>query len=246
MTGRVEPVENRNRVTIETWPNMELHLFSSPGERDIQYVLEASHPYLAAQSNPTVAYLPAAAVGHNWLDYTEKAFKDLAAVALIDVETMNQADIESVLNRAALIYISGGNTFLLNHRLHQRGIVDLLRQKVVDGLPLVAFSAGTTICGPNILTSNDMNMCETAFFSSLNLTPFNFSVHYPADDPARAERDDWLQEYHAFHANSILALEDGAYLRIQNSRAVAARGNCWLLAKGQARQKVDIGAPFKT
>ena len=225
---------------------MELHLFSSPGERDIQYVLEASRPYLATRSNPTVAYLPAAAVGHNWLDYTEKAFKDLAAITLIDVETMTQADIESILNRAAVIYISGGNTFLLNHRLHQRGVIHLLRQKIVDGLPLVAFSAGTTICGPNVLTSNDMNMCETTFLSSLSLTPFNFSVHYPADEPTRAERDEWLQEYHAFHSNSILALEDGAYLRIQTSGTVAVRGNCWLLARGQARQKVDIGAPLKT
>jgi dipeptidase E len=225
---------------------MELHLFSSPGERDIRYVLEASRPYLANHSNPTVAFLPAAAVGHNWLDYTKKAFKDLAAVALVDVETMTQAEIESILNRATLIYISGGNTFLLNHRLHKRGFIHLLRRKVVDGLPLVAFSAGTTICGPNVLTSNDMNMCETTFFSALSLVPFNFSVHYPADKPTRAERDEWLLEYHAFHSNSILALEDGAYLRIQTSDTVVLRGNCWLLARGQERQKVDIGVPLKT
>ena len=82
-----------------------------------------------------------------------------------------------------------------------------------------------------------MNMCETTSFSALNLVPFNFSVHYPADEPARAEWDESLQEYHAFHSNSILALEDGAYLRIQTPDAIVLRGNCWLLAKGQERQK---------
>jgi len=224
---------------------MHLHLFSSPGERDIRYILEASRPYLVTHPHPTVAYLPAAAVGHNWLDYTEKAFQDLAAIALLDVENMARADIESILDRAALIYISGGNTFLLNHRLHQSGVIHLLRQKVVEGLPVVAFSAGTTLCGPNVLTSNDMNICETTLFSALNLVPFNFSVHYPADEPTRAEWDEWLREYHAFHSNSILALEDGAYLRFQSPDAIVLRGNCWLLAKGQVRQKVESGAPLQ-
>src|SRR4051794_14419998 len=97
---------------------MQLHLFSSPGERDVRYIIDACRPYLARQAKPRLAYLPAAAVGYNWLDYTVKAFKDLAEVALIDVEAMSQATVEQILTQASVLYIPGGNTFLLNHRLH--------------------------------------------------------------------------------------------------------------------------------
>ena len=224
---------------------VDLHLLCLPGKQDIRYILDAARTCLAAQAEPTVAYLPAAAVGYDWLDYTEKAFAGLAALAYIGTETMPLDDIAAILDRAGLVYISGGNTFLLNHRLHRRGVFDLLRQKVLDGLPVVAFSAGTTLCGPNILTSNDINMCATTHFTALNLTPFNFSVHYPSEESARTETDAWLSGYHVYHGNPILALEDDAYLRVHDGEAVLVRGNGWLLEKGQPRQKVTPGRPIR-
>ena len=55
---------------------------------------------------------------------------------------MTQKEIEDILRRAALVYVPGGNTFLLNHRLHVSGIMPYLRKKVQAGLPFVGFSAG--------------------------------------------------------------------------------------------------------
>lgn len=220
---------------------MELHLFCQPGIRDIRYILDVTRPYLSAQREPLVAYLPAASPVYNWLDYTEKAFAGLASIAYIDTETLTLAEIKAVFDRAGVVYISGGNTFLLNHRLHQSGVFDLLRQKIVDGLPVAGFSAGATICGPNILTSNDMNMCATTHFDGLNLTPFNFSVHYPTDEAARAEWDEWLNQYHIYYHNPILALEDDAYLRITDDETVLVRGGGWLLAKGEKPRSIDLG-----
>lgn len=217
---------------------MQLHLFSSPGEGDIRYILAASRPYLAAAPQPVVAYLPAASWRSNWLTYTEKAFADLGEVAYIDTETMSQAQIQAILDRATVIYVSGGNTFLLNHRLHHYGLLADLRRRLLAGLPLVAFSAGAIICGPNMLTTNDMNLCATTQFTSLNLVPYNFDMHYPTDDNARANQDDWLLDYHAYHDNPILALQDGAYLYVDERELTVKAGICWLLEKGQARRQV--------
>lgn len=217
---------------------MQLHLFSSPGEQDIRYILEASQPYLAAAAQPVVAYLPAASWRSNWLSYTEKAFAGLGEVAYIDPETMSQAEIQAILDRATVLYISGGNTFLLNHRLHHYGLLADLRQRLRAGLPLVAFSAGAIICGPNMLTANDMNVCATTHFSSLNLVPYNFDMHYPTDDNARANQDDWLLDYHAYHDNPILALQDGAYLYVDERELTVKAGLCWLLEKGQPRRQL--------
>jgi peptidase E len=197
---------------------MQLHLFSSPGEGDIRYILEASRPYLAAAAQPVVAYLPAASWRSNWLTYTQKAFAGLGEVAYINTESMSQAEIHAILDRATVLYISGGNTFLLNHRLHHYGLMAELRRRLLAGLPLVAFSAGSIICGPNLLTTNDMNLCAT-------------------DEAAQANQDDWLLDYHAYHDNPILALQDGAYLYVDERELTVKAGVCWLLEKGQARRQ---------
>jgi len=41
---------------------MQLHLFSTPGENDLRYVIEASRPYLKDKDDPIVAYLPLASL----------------------------------------------------------------------------------------------------------------------------------------------------------------------------------------
>ncbi|MFO7661086.1 MAG: Type 1 glutamine amidotransferase-like domain-containing protein [Chloroflexota bacterium] len=225
---------------------MNLHLLCQPGIRDIRHILDAARPYLAVQAKPVVAYLPAASPVYNWLDYTEKAFAGLAEIAYIDTETIPLAGVAAIFDRAGVVYISGGNTFLLNHRLHRSGVFDLLQQRIIDGLPVVGFSAGATICGPTILTSNDMNMCATPYFEGLNVTPFNFSVHYPSDETTRDKWDEWLSEYHVYYDNSVLALEDDAYLRINSHETILAHGGGWLLSKGKERQRIELGAPLSS
>jgi len=220
---------------------MNLHLFSSPGRDDIRYILEAARPHLEDKDDPVVAYLPAAALGNTYREYTEKAFCGLARVAIIDTELMALPEMETVLRNAALVYISGGNTFLLNHRLQLSNIKEYLRKKVTAGLPLLGFSAGTVLCGPNILTSKDMNMVESPHFSGLNVTPFNFSCHYPEDENSRLEKDEWLSEYHVFHDNPIIMLADGASIRVEGKKTRLIGGQAWILRKGQEKQKLATG-----
>jgi len=220
---------------------MNLHLFSTPGKEDIRYILEAARPYLAGKDDPVVAYLPAAALGGTYQEYTEKAFRGLARVASLNTETMTLPEMEALLRSAALVYIPGGNTFLLNHRLQLSNIREYLRRKVSAGLPLIAFSAGTVVCGPNILTSNDMNTVESPHFSGLNVSPFNFNCHYPEDELARLEKDAWLGEYHVFHENPIIMLADGAYIRVEGKKTQLVRGPAWILRKGQEKQELAVG-----
>jgi peptidase E len=85
--------------------------------------------------------------------------------------------MEATLHGAALVYIPGGNTFLLNLHLHLNKFMDTLQMKVRAGFPLVAFSAVTILFGPNILTSTDMNLVGTSYFTGLKVTFFNFYVH---------------------------------------------------------------------
>src|SRR5512134_795770 len=103
---------------------MQLHLFSSPGENDIRYIVEASRPYLEAKDDTVVAYMPLAYLyAERWMEFHERAFQGLARLETVNTELMTPREIEDGLRRAALVYIPGGNTFLLNHRLHISGIL---------------------------------------------------------------------------------------------------------------------------
>jgi peptidase E len=220
---------------------MNLHLFSTPGKDDIRYILEASRPYLEGKDDPVVAYLPAASLSGTWQEFTENAFHGLAHIKTINTELMTLPEMEAVLRNAALVYIPGGNTYLLNHRLHISKLIEYLRRKVTAGLPVVAFSAGTVLCGPNILTSKDMNMVGTAYFAGLNGTPFNFSVHYPQDEVECLSKDDWLSDYHVFHENPVILMADGAHIQVEGKKMTLVRGDAWILCKGQEKQKFVIG-----
>jgi dipeptidase E len=221
---------------------MNLHLFSTPGENDIRYIVEASRPYLSGKSDATIAFLPQAWLNVNhWLDHTVRAFDGLARVELIDTEQMELPEMESILRRAQAVYISGGNTFLLNHRLHISRLMPYLRKKVQAGLPVVGFSAGMILCGPNILTSHDLNTVGTSYFDGLDVTPFNFFAHYARDTYGQATHDDWLSDYHLFNDNPVVLLSDGAYVKVEGKKTSLVRGEAWILRKDQEKEKLDEG-----
>ncbi len=220
---------------------MDLHLFSSPGKGDIRFILEAARPYLVEKERPVVAYLPAASLEFTWQEYTEKAFSGLARVETIDTELMTLPEMEAILRAAALVYLPGGNTYFLLQRLHLCKLFDHLRKKIAAGLPLIAFSAGTVLCGPNILTSNDMNTVETGHFKGLDLTPFNFSVHYPEDGAFQVWWDEWLLDYHVFHDNPIVLMADDAYVKVEGKKTTLVRGEAWVLHPGREKQELEAG-----
>jgi len=216
-----------------------LHLFSSPGKDDIRYIIEASRPYLAGKPDAMVAHLPLASLYvERWQDPAGDSFKGLARLETINAETMPLLKMEDIIRRASLVYIPGGNTFLLAHRLHVSRLMTFLQKKIQAGLPVVAFSAGTILCGPNILTSKDMNTVATSHFEGLNGTPFNFLTHYAEDAYGRSVQDDWLADYHFFHDNPVIMLSDGAYVQMDGRKASVVRGAEWILRKDQEKEKI--------
>jgi len=225
--------------------SVTLHLFSYPGENGIRHIVDASRPHLENRPNATVAYLPVGTLVDTYQEYTEKAFHGLARVETINTEMMTLPEMEDILRRASVVYIPGGNTFLLNHRLHLCRMMDFLRRKVAAGLPVVAFSAGTVLCGPNILTSNDMNIVPTSHYKGLQATPFNFNVHYPKDIMAQADKDEWLREYHVFHDNPVILLSDGASVKVDGRKTTLEQGDAWVLRKGEEKEKLIPGVTIQ-
>ena len=218
---------------------MQLHLFSSADlERVLEWAVVTCTECLNGKQGATIAYLPLGwLLRESALARIEKAFADVARIEPINTETMELSVMEAILRRAAVAYLPGGNAFLLNHRLHVSRLMPSLRKKVRNGLPVVAVEAGSVVCGPNILTATDLNLVPTQHFDSMDLTPFNVHVEYTDD----AQRDSWLAEYHAFHDNPMLMLEDGAYIKIEGKRTTLRRGNAWCWRAGGEKQRLTTG-----
>ena len=221
---------------------MQLHLFSTPGQDDLREVVEASRPYLEEKDEPVIAYLPLASLyTERWQRLNEEAFRDLGRLVEVNAELMTQREIENIIRDAALVYITGGNTFLLNHRLHVSGVMPYLKKKIQNGLPVVGVSAGMVVCGPNILTSRDMNTVETTYFNGLNVSPFNLLVHYPLDAFGQSVVDDWLRDYHFFHDNPVLMVCDGAQVKMDGKKTFLAGGEAYILKKDLEKERLDEG-----
>jgi peptidase E len=220
---------------------MNLHLFSDPGE-NVRNIVEASRPYLEDRDDPTVAYMPLASLYvERWLEEAERAFNGLAHLESVNAELMMQNEIEEIIRRAALVYVPGGNAFLLNHRLHVSGVLPYLQKQVRSGLPLVGFSAGMIVCGPNMLTSTDMNNVGTTYFESLNVSPFNYFAHYPLDAYGQSVKDEWLADYHFFHDNPVIILSAGAYVKVEGNKTTLVRGEAYILRKDLEKEKLEEG-----
>jgi peptidase E len=97
------------------------------------------------------------------------------------------------------------------------------------------------LCGPNILTSSDLNSVATSYFDGLNVTPFNFFAHYEQDSYGQAIQDNWLSDYHVFNDNPIILLSDGAYVKVEGKKTTLVRGPAWILRKEQDKEGLNEG-----
>jgi peptidase E len=221
---------------------VNLHLFSAPGENNLRHVVKASRPYLEEKDEPVIAYMPLASLyAEKWHGLNREAFEGLGRLVEINAELMTQREIENIIREAAMAYITGGNTFLLTHRLHASGVMPYLKKKVQSGLPVVGVDAGMIVCGPNILTSRDMNTVETSSFSGLGALPFNFLPHYPEDAHGQSVLDDWLGDYHFFHDNPVIMVCDDGYIKMDGKKTMLARGEAYILRKDQEKERLEEG-----
>ncbi|MET0773363.1 MAG: Type 1 glutamine amidotransferase-like domain-containing protein [Candidatus Limnocylindrales bacterium] len=196
-------------------------------------MLHAARPLLEAAASDHVAYISAASLSDHHLDLNHEQWAGVGSIHHLDVERVTVAEAEEELRRAALVYVPGGNSFVLAHRLRRAGLLDVLREHLLGGLPYIGVSAGAVICGQDVLLSNDVNAPALTEFEGLRLVPFSLDVHYPSDDAGRLERDERIGEYGAFHSTPVLAMADSAELRVAEEVVTLVEGSAHLFLPGR-------------
>ncbi len=129
------------------------------------------------------------------------------------------ADPVKAIEQAEGIIVSGGNTWVLNKKLHDLGLVGPLRKAVLaKGVPYIGWSAGTNIACPTIRTTNDMPIVTSAVLTSLNFVPFQINPHYleaSVEGHMGETRDERIQEFLEVNQHEpVMGIPEGTWLQL--------------------------------
>ena len=156
--------------------------------------------------------------------YGAKVRDRLAAIG-VEVSTLTADEAgRRAVREAEAVFTGGGNTFRLLKTLQDSGLLPLLRERVLAGIPYMGSSAGTNIAAPTIRTTNDMPIVQPASFEALGLVPFQVNPHYLDPDPQSTHmgetREQRLREFHEENETPVVGLREGAWIRIEGDRAL--------------------------
>lgn len=133
-------------------------------------------------SDITVLFIPTAARTDEELSYVKESKKELHSLGIrnIVVINLNRCISYHEINNADCMYVCGGNTFYLLHKIRETGFGEVVKKFVEDGKVYVGVSAGSIIAGPDISVAEpfDKNDVCLSEFTGLLLTNNVVSPHY--------------------------------------------------------------------
>src|ERR1051326_2797109 len=156
--------------------------------------------------------------------YSETARTRFAKMGYELYPIHQEDDPARAVGRADNIFIGGGNTFRLLKTLYDVAIVDLIAERVREGMPFMGSSAGPNMACPTLKTTNDMPIVQPPSFKALGLIDFQINPHYLDPDPNSKHmgetREERIRQFLEENDTSVVGLREGAMLRIENGETI--------------------------
>ncbi|MBD1576418.1 dipeptidase PepE [Vibrio sp. S11_S32] len=236
---------------------MDIMLFSNgklPGNTQL---LEFGLDWIEAMVKRTGAknfvFIPYAMIRGDYQERTEQLQAGLGKFGCKVTNIESADDQVKALQEADGILVSGGNTWVLNKMLHDKGLVGPLRQAVLQqDKPYIGWSAGTNIAAPTMCTTNDMPIVSAAILTSLNFVPFQINPHYieaTMEGHMGETRDERIEEYLLMNPHQVVAgIPEGTLLHIQDGKLSYSAANgkpMKLFANKQEPQYFEAGSDIQ-
>jgi dipeptidase E len=165
-----------------------------------------------------IAFIPDAVVTMELNKYTETVAAIFGKHGHQVVSIHNHPQPNSLLQESDVCMVSGGNSFKLLDRLYELDLVDLIRERVNNGMKYVGWSAGSNVACPTIMTTNDMPIVQPPSFNALNLIPYQINPHYTEktiDGHGGESREQRIMEYLELNQDAVvLGMREGCGLLI--------------------------------
>lgn len=181
-----------------------------------------------------VAYIPNSKDYYATLARKVKIDRSLAKLVdiglhpvIVDLRDFHDPDsVKKALQQYDMIWVVGGNTFVLRHAMKASGFDQVIKQLLEDGLVWGGDSAGALIAGPTLKSAelcDDPEFAPEVIWQGLGLTDKFIMPH--ADSPDFADAVLQIRRLHKNDANYIELNDTDAYVIDGNSsRKVSNQG----------------------
>lgn len=171
----------------------------------------------------------------------EKAFAQegmlFSSLQILDRRTQNQCD--SLLQKADLIFLSGGHVPTQNRFFQEIGLAEKLKgfEGIIIGISAGSMNSAQTVYAQPELKGEAVSESYQRFLPGLGLTKTMILPHYQIIkylilDGLRVLEDITFPDS---MGRSIYALPDGSYLLLKDGKE-ELHGNAWLISDGTIRQ----------
>lgn len=156
---------------------------TNPGESYLDYPKHEIKRFLG-EEHIEALFIPYAAITFSYDEYEDKVNSRLNEIGHSVKGIHHFEDPIKAIKEAKAIIVGGGNTWKLVRMIHDNKLMNAIREKVIEGIPYIGWSAGSNLACPTLRTTNDMPIVDPKTFDTLNLVPFQINPHYLDDNPA--------------------------------------------------------------
>ena len=202
---------------------MKLLLISNstnPGEPYLGYPKKEIQ-YFLGEKKVHALFIPYAAVTFSFDEYEVKVAERFTEIGHDITSIHHFSDPLKAVQQAEVIVVGGGNTWQLVRLLHDNGLMDAIRHKVLQGTPYIGWSAGSNVACPTLRATNDMPIIDPNGFDCMNLVPFQINPHYLDVNPeghGGETREQRILEFLEINRDTtVVGLREGTMLKYENN-----------------------------
>ena len=192
---------------------------TNAGETYLEHPLQEIKKFLGEKPVNAV-FVPYAGVTITFDDYTDRVRSRFQEIGHDITSVHDVSDPVKAVEEAGAVIVGGGNTFQLVKLMQDNGLIDAIRNRVLQGIPYIGWSAGSNVACPSLKTTNDMPIAEPRSFNTMNLVPFQINPHYLDANPeghAGETREMRIEEF--IEANPgmfVVGLREGTMFLFEN------------------------------